>query len=260
MGAGIAGGMSVVGGAYNMIQGSKQRKDAKNALDNYKRQELKNVAEDLQVSTLGADRQREEQARLSATQIDALQGAGTRGIIGGLGRVEAGNQAVNADIAANLDEQQKQIDAMKAEDEARIRGIQENREISDVNALSSQYNAGNESMQMGIGQAIGGAGAIANQFGKKDPTTEPTAVKTTTEPTAVKTTTDNTSNVTSTPNNELSTGVMTKTGGSGLGATNQPIDDFGNKINTNTSNTPLPRRKRFGLGYTENYDGTLNFQ
>lgn len=249
MGAGIAGGMSVVGGAYNMIQGAKQRKDAKNALDNYKRKELKNVAEDLQVSTLGADRQREEQARLSATQIDALQGAGTRGIIGGLGRVEAGNKAVNADIAANLDEQQKQIDAMKAEDDARIRGIQENREIGDINALSSQYNAGNEGFQQGIGQVIGGAGAIANQFGKKDPITDTDVNKTT-----------NTSNVTSTPNNELSTGVMTKTGGSGLGATNQPIDDFGNKINTNTSNTPLPRRKRFGLGYTENYDGTLNFQ
>ena len=249
MGAGIAGGMSVVGGAYNMIQGSKQRKDAKNALDNYKRQELKNVAEDLQVSTLGADRQREEQARLSATQIDALQGAGTRGIIGGLGRVEAGNKAVNADIAANLDEQQKQIDAMKAEDDARIRGIQENREIGDINALSSQYNAGNEGFKQGIGQVIGGAGAIANKFGKKDPITDTDVNKTT-----------NTSNVTSTPNNELSTGVMTKTGGSGLGATNQPIDDFGNKINTNTSNTPLPRRKRFGLGYTENYDGTINIQ
>ena len=249
MGAGIAGGMSVVGGAYNMIQGSKQRKDAKNALDNYKRQELKNVAEDLQVSTLGADRQREEQARLSATQIDALQGAGTRGIIGGLGRVEAGNKAVNADIAANLDEQQKQIDAMKAEDDARIRGIQENREIGDINALSSQYNAGNEGFQQGIGQVIGGAGAIANKFGKKDPITDTDVNKTT-----------NTSNVTSTPNNELSTGVMTKTGGSGLGATNQPIDDFGNKINTNTSNTPLPRRKRFGIGYTENYDGTINIQ
>ena len=175
MGAGIAGGMSVVGGAYNMIQGSKQRKDAKNALNNYKRQELKNVAEDLQVSTLGADRQREEQARLSATQIDALKGAGTRGILGGLGRVEAGNKSVNADIAANLDEQQKQIDAMKAEDEARIRGIQENREISDVNALSSQYNAGNESFQQGIGQAIGGAGAIGNAvLKKKKPTTDET--------------------------------------------------------------------------------------
>jgi hypothetical protein len=167
MGEYIAGGMSVVGGAYNMIQGAKQRKDAKNALENYKRQELNNVAENLQVSTLGADRQREEQARLAATQIDALQGAGTRGIIGGLGRVEAGNQAVNADIAANLDEQQKQIDSMKAEDDARIRGMQENREIGDINALSSQYNAGNEAMQMGFGQAIGGAGAIGNYYSKE---------------------------------------------------------------------------------------------
>lgn len=251
MGAGIAGGMSVVGGAYNMIQDSKQRKDAKNALDNYKRQELKNVAENLQVSTLGADRQREEQARLSATQIDALQGAGTRGIIGGLGRVEAGNQAVNADIAANLDEQQKQIDAMKAEDEARIRGIQENREISDVNALSSQYNAGNESFQQGIGQTIGGVGAVANQFGKR-------AIDEPPIPPKIDSSSNNSKSTT--PNNALSTGVMTKTGGSGLGATNQPIDDFGNKVTTNTSNTQLPRRKRFGLGYTENYDGTLNFQ
>ena len=247
-------GTAVVGaglGVSQALEGAKQKKQARKALEEYKRQEFKNTAENLQVSTLGADRQREEQARLSATQIDALQGAGTRGIIGGLGRVEAGNKAVNADIAANLDEQQKQIDAMKAEDDARIRGIQENREIGDINALSSQYNAGNEAMQMGIGQTISGVGAVANQFGKKDPTTDGTVGKTTT---------DNIANVSSTPNNELSTGVMTKTGGSGLGATNQPIDDFGNKINTNTSNTPLPRRKRFGLGYTENYDGTLNFQ
>lgn len=178
MGEYIAGGMSVVGGAYNMIQGAKQKKEAAKALEKYQRQELKNVAENLQVSTIGADRQREEQARLSATQIDALQGAGTRGILGGLGRVEAGSQAVNADIAANLDEQQKQIDAMKAEDDARIRSMQENREVGDINALSSQYNAGNEAFQQGIGQAIGGAGAIGNTaLKKKKPTTDEEPIK-----------------------------------------------------------------------------------
>jgi hypothetical protein len=251
MGEYIAGGMSVVGGAYNMIQGAKQKKEAAKALEKYQRQELKNVAENLQVSTIGADRQREEQARLSATQVDALQGAGTRGILGGLGRVEAGSQAVNADIAANLDEQQKQIDAMKAEDDTRIRSMQENREVGDINALSSQYNAGNEAFQQGIGQAISGVGAVANSAGNagKDVATGDASEVA------------KSSNIGgSTPNNELSTGVMNKTGGSGLGATNQPIDDFGNKINTNTSNTSLPRRKKFGLGYTENYDGTLNFQ
>lgn len=250
MGEYIAGGMSVVGGAYNMIQGSKQRSEAAKALEKYQRQELKNVAENLQVSTIGADRQREEQARLAATQIDALQGAGTRGIIGGMGRVEAGNQAVNADISANLDEQQKQIEAMKAEDDSRIRNMQENREIGDINALSSQYNAGNESFQQGIGQAISGVGAVANSIGSKSSTGNESAVK------AESTSSD----ISSTPNNELSTGQMTKTGGSGLGATSGQIDDFGNKINTNTSNTPLPKRRKFGFGFPENYDGTLNIQ
>jgi hypothetical protein len=247
-------GTAVVGaglGVYQAIEGAKQKKEAAKALEKYQRQELKNVGENLTVSTLGTDRQREEQARLAATQIDALQGAGTRGILGGLGRVEAGSQAVNADIAANLDEQQKQIDAMKAEDDTRIRSMQENREVGDINALSSQYNAGNESFQMGIGQAIGGAGAIANSVGDAGK-----AVATGGASEVAKS-----SNINgSTPNNELSTGQMTKTGGSGLGTINQPIDDFGNKINTNTSNTPLPRKRRFGLGYTENYDGTLNFE
>jgi hypothetical protein len=175
MGEYIAGGMSVVGGAYNMIQGAKQRRDARKALENYERQELKNTAENLQVSTLGADRRREEQARLAGTQIDALKGAGTRGIIGGLGRVEAGNQNVNADIAANLDEQQKQIDQMKAQEDANIRAMQENRENADISALSSQYNAGNESFQQGIGQTIGGVGAIANKYANREkPTTDNT--------------------------------------------------------------------------------------
>jgi hypothetical protein len=54
-----------------------------------------------------------------------------------------------------------------AEDEVRIRNMKENREIGDVSALSSQYNAGNEAMQMGIGQTIAGGGAIANYYSKE---------------------------------------------------------------------------------------------
>ena len=103
-------GVGVLGSGYQMIKGAKDARDAKNALDNYQRQELRNVAQDLQVSTLGSDLQREEQARLAASQVGALQGSGVRGVIGGLGRVEAGNQMMNAQIAADLDQQQRQID------------------------------------------------------------------------------------------------------------------------------------------------------
>jgi hypothetical protein len=145
------------------ISGAKQSRDARQALENYERQQLENVAEGLQVSTLGADLQREEQARLASSQVGALQGAGARGLLGGLGRVEAGNQMMNREIAANLDAQQKQIDQMYAQDEANIRGMQEQREMGDIAGLSSQYNAGNAMMWQGIGGiAQSGMSALSN--------------------------------------------------------------------------------------------------
>lgn len=158
--AGISAGL----GVYNIIRGSKEQRDAERAMREYQRQELNNVYDNVQVSTRGADLQREEQARLASTQVDALQGAGTRALIGGLGRVETGNQRVNQGIGANLDEQQKAIDQMKAEDQARIRTMQENREQNDLNALSSQYQSGKQDANMGFGNVIQGFGTLQNQM------------------------------------------------------------------------------------------------
>lgn len=158
------GGIGLLGSGFQALKGAKDARDAKNALENYKRQELSNVAEGLQVSTLGADLQREEQARLAASQVGALQGAGVRGLIGGLGRVEASNQMTNREIGANLDAQQKQIDQMYAQDEANIRSMQEQREVADISGLSSQYSTGNQMMWDGIGgiaqTGMSGLGAL----------------------------------------------------------------------------------------------------
>lgn len=176
MASAAAGALGAGVGIYETIQGAKQARDAKNALENYQRQELSNVAEGMQVSTLGSDIQKEEQARLASAQIDALQGAGARGIIGGLGRVEAGNQAVNRQIGADLDMQQKQIDQVRAQDEARIRDMQENREQADISALSSQYNTGQQNMMSGLGNAIAGTGQAITGFSGAGKTTTPTSV------------------------------------------------------------------------------------
>jgi hypothetical protein len=159
-------GVGALASGIQAISGAKQKRDAQQELENYQRQELTNVAEGLQVSTLGADLQREEQARLASTQVGALQGAGARGLIGGLGRVEAGNQMVNRQIGADLDAQQKQIDQMRAQDEANIRGMQEQRETSDIAGLSSQYNAGNAMLWQGVGGiAQSGISAISGGAG-----------------------------------------------------------------------------------------------
>lgn len=247
----ITGGLSAGIGIYQTIQGAKEKRDAQKELENYKRQELENVAEDLQASTLGADRKLAEQSRLASTQIGALQGGGTRALLGGLGRVEAGNQAVNDQITADLDQQRKDIDAMIASDNANIRNMQENRENADINALSSQYQSGKNYMNMGIGNALQGIGSVANQFGKR-------AIDEPPIPPKIDFSSNNSKSTT--PNNALSTGVMTKSGGSGMNAVSgYGVDEFGNKIIAPTNTTFNPRRRKFGLGYTENYDGTLNF-
>jgi hypothetical protein len=158
--SGISAGLGVAGGIYNMINGAKEQADAKTALENYKRQALTNVADGLQVSTLGSDLQRQEQARLASGEIEGLQGAGTRGLLGGLGRVNQANQQVMAQTGAGLDQQQKQIDQMYAEDQGRIRNMQESREIGDINALSSQYQSGKNDKNMGMGNIVKGFGML----------------------------------------------------------------------------------------------------
>ena len=161
MGSAAAGALGAGMGLYQTIQGAKQAREAKNALENYQRQELTNVAEGLQVSTLGADLQREEQARLSASQVDAAAQAGTRGIVGSVGRIEAGNQRLNREIGADLDRQQKEIDQIRANDEQRIQGMTEQRQNADISALSSQYSAGEQMKYSGLGNIIAGTGQAA---------------------------------------------------------------------------------------------------
>jgi len=171
----VMGGQALLGtgmGLYQTIKGSKEKRNAESALENYERQQLENVQKDRTVSTLGADLQKEEQARLASTQVGALQSGGVRGIVGGLGRVEAGNQAVNKAISADLDAQQKQIDQMYAQDQSNIRSMQEQREQQDIQGLSSQYNAGNQMMWQGIGglaqTGISGLGALGKSNSIQD--------------------------------------------------------------------------------------------
>ena len=143
----IAGiGMS----AYQAHQGAKEKKEAKRALEKRQNQKLENVHEDEQVVTRGTDLRKEQQNVLQAQQMQTLAGAGARGIVGGLGRVEAGSQAVNREVGVNLENQQAQINQRISNDNATLRGMREDRDNRDVQALSSQYNAGNQQMWQGL--------------------------------------------------------------------------------------------------------------
>ncbi len=162
---GIAAGAQVAGGIYNTIQGAKEAREYKRAIAGYERQALENAYEDARVSTLGADLQREELGRTIATGTEALRGAGARGLVGGLGRLTQQSSTLNREIAADLDRQQVDIERRKAEDEARIRGIREQRDIANLGGLGRGYQEGRRTQASGLQDIAGGIGTVAGSLG-----------------------------------------------------------------------------------------------
>jgi hypothetical protein len=171
----IGGAAGLAGGASKFFEGRRMQKKAEKAIENFKWQELKNPYKDLQVSTLGADLQREEAARTLATSVDAIRGGGSRAIVGGLARAQQQQNLVSRQVAAGLDEQQKQIDYAGAQDDTRIRDMVEQRQSSELQGYGQMMN-------VGMGMKYGGISDITNtafaasQFGQqptKDTTTPP---------------------------------------------------------------------------------------
>lgn len=152
------GGASAIMGGIQSLGAAKQKKKIAKEIANQKEVKLTNIADGLQVSTLGSDLQKQEQGRLAATQTNALAEGGSRALIGGIGQVAAGSQNVNANIAADLDAQQKNIDMMKAQDEGRIQMTKEQRQQAKLAALSGQYAASADAQAQGMGNMIQGVG------------------------------------------------------------------------------------------------------
>lgn len=154
-GTAIALGVTAAAGAATAISGAARAKRAKKALQNFKRQELSQT-EGLRVSTLGAELQTEAALQRQATSVDALQAGGVRGLVGGLGRVEAAQGQQQRQISADLDRQQMQIERMQFQEAQSLRQMQESRENFQVGALMSEQQAGQQAVTAGLTQ-IGSA-------------------------------------------------------------------------------------------------------
>ena len=157
------GGLALSG--IQAIDGANRSKKAKNELNDYERQELNNAYENISVSTMGSDLLREENARTSANLVDATQLGGARSIIGGVPRITATTNDINREASKMLDDQVRQREYAIAGDNARIEGITENRDISNINALSSQVDAGRQDMWAGFGSALSSAAYMGNSMG-----------------------------------------------------------------------------------------------
>ena len=167
-----AGALGAVTGVIDMISNGSKKKKIAREIANQKEVPLTNVADSMQVSTMGSDLQKQQQAQLAASQTSALQDAGSRALIGGLGAVTAQSQDVNNRIASGLDEQVNNISNVRAQDEQRIQSIKEQRANAKLAALSSQYGAASQNQAQGMANIIQGAGiagnAIANASSNKE--------------------------------------------------------------------------------------------
>lgn len=167
----LAAGISFAGGAFKTLMGGLQASKAKRAMDNFQRQKLKNVTEGMRVSTLGAQLQTQEAQRRFATSVDALRSGGVRGLVGGLNQADQQQAQVQRQISADLDRQQMAIEQMRAQDQAAIRGMQEERESFDYQMLAGQRAAGRQAIYSGVGDMVSaGAFAAMNMEGEEGDT------------------------------------------------------------------------------------------
>lgn len=168
----VAAGVAVAGGVYKAIDSGKKAKRTREAIANYTRQTPKNAYEDLTVSTLAADLQREELARATASNVQLLKSGGVRGVVGGAGKVQQANVVASRTIGADLDRQQKAIDQLRAQDEVRIQNMIEKREEQDLAGLGTQLNVHEQGKQQGINTAVSGVGSALGAVGGSQSVTD----------------------------------------------------------------------------------------
>lgn len=160
---GITAAAAIAGSAIQAANARKQMKRAEGQIESYDRQELDNKFENMPISTVGSDLMREETSRNVATSVNALKEGGTRTLLGGIDKVNAQGVAANRAIMYDLDKQVRDRNYAIAEDNARIRGMQEHRENQDLQGLGTMYEANRQTMWNGFGGMLNaGMYAVGN--------------------------------------------------------------------------------------------------
>lgn len=157
----VMGGLGVAKGLYDTVSASKREKQHQAELDAYQRKELTNTYRDMQISTIGSDAMREESSRNIATSMNTIGNAGSRAIIGAASKVVAEQNNVNQGIQKELDDQVIKRNYAIAEDDGRIRDMQEQRENADLAGLGNAVDVARQDQNMGLNTIFNSIGAVA---------------------------------------------------------------------------------------------------
>lgn len=160
--AAIMGGAALAGAGLQIAQGAKQTRDAKRAMNNFERQTLENVYEDMPISLLGSNLRRQDASQTTADLTNAAQGAGIRGVFGALPRIQAGANDAARQNQLDVDNQVSRRNYAIAGDNARIQNIQENRDNQELAGIGQQLAVGQQNTWSGIQGAFNGIGMAAS--------------------------------------------------------------------------------------------------
>jgi hypothetical protein len=153
----IIGGLGLAKGAYDAYQGNKDQKKHQAELDAYQRQTLENTYKNMQISTIGSDMMREESSRNMATAMNTIGNAGSRAVIGATPKLVAEQNNVNRTIQKDLDDQTQRRNYAIAQDDAQIRGMQEQREYQDLAGIGNAIDTARQDKNMGMNTMLNGA-------------------------------------------------------------------------------------------------------
>ena len=156
-------------GLAQSVFGAIQMGEANKAINNYERQNLTNAFDKVQISTIGSDLMTAQNNRRTADMTDVLRGGGIRGVLGGLPKVMAQSQQLDMQARDYLDQQDQRRQYSIAQDDARIRAMQERREEADLAGLGAQLNTGQQNMFSGLGSAITGLSMMGGGGGGAQP-------------------------------------------------------------------------------------------
>lgn len=112
--------------------------------------DLDNAFEDIQISTIGSDLIKEENAKVYSNVIDKLQSGGVRSVMGAVPKVVSGINDSNKEVRAYLDKQVQDRDYAIAKEDSRLKGIEENRYQQELQGLGQSIEVGNQQMWSGI--------------------------------------------------------------------------------------------------------------
>lgn len=158
---------------YNTIRDSKEKREAKKALENYERQDLVNAYSNLGISTEAEEMAMDAAQRRFATEASQLSKLGARGaaMVGDLSQRFSEHER---GIEASLDQKVNELQRLKAAEDSRIQMIKEERDRANIAGIGQLYNVARQNqatnisniLQSGaqLGSAVGAFSGSSNAF------------------------------------------------------------------------------------------------